>query len=226
MRTLAVCTSLLALAGCAAKQRGPAAACPVSALSPLLGCYRVVDARALPPGAEGGIQVGSLLRFADGDVSLYNDELTWVRMTVDWAKPEAGNRLAGKYRMGGEVALEDKGGTLVILEGSTELARAVRLEDAAGVARLDAIPTLPAIRERARACFAAYAELLPDDKTLASIRPESLESTASAHGILGVAQTNLARACKPIPEPCALPPMSAQQRQSIAKMVADCAPKN
>lgn len=213
---------LVALALAAA----PNDVCPAFKLSPLLGCYKVVDAAPPPAASVGGIRIGSLLQFEDGQASIYNDELVWARMTVEWSDQGTATRLPGKYRMGGEITLElDENGRLRVLDGKTQLATAERTANGAEIARLKAIPSIESIRGRTKECISAYEELIAGDKTFANVKPETFETTASAHGILALAQKNLAKACKPMPRACELPPMDPSQRKALEDQRQRCTDK-
>ena len=101
---LAVALGLL-LAGCAARRPAAAgpSACPVGARSPLLGCWRVVESQS-----PQGIRPGGLMRFDEDQVSVWQDELLWVRMPVRWDDPAGPARLTGAYLSGNPVELDRK----------------------------------------------------------------------------------------------------------------------
>jgi hypothetical protein len=213
-------TVMMACATTLTRPEGPS--CPGASLSPLLGCYEVVEAAPPAPGAEAGIRVGSLLQLEETQISLYNDAFAWVRMRVVWKV--GAPALHGAYRGGGgEVSLEtDPKGLLVVRHGQSQVAKARRVERGEPLLRLAGIPSLESVQARSRDCLSAFAALRPEDATFAQIDPARFETTASAHGILGMAQYRLAKACVPIPAPCALPPMAAQAREQLAAAVAAC----
>ena len=114
---------------------------------------------------------------------------------------------------------------MIISEGGEVLGTAVRLEGARAseaFGRLQPLPSLESVRERTRQCFAAYAELTGRTSDFAAVTPETFLTTASAHGVLGIAQKNLLKSCKPVPEVCKLPPMGAEQRAELQALQQAC----
>lgn len=214
----AAAIGLVFAGGCAT----PRTACSLSERSRLLTCWKVVDSKV---ASTDGMRVGSLLYFEDGQVDLYDDEFFWVRMPVEWKPPASGAQLSGTYRMGGGVDLEYKGGKLLIRDGEKVLGTAELLEGPSAeeaLARFRKLPTLDALRERTRACFKAYRELVPDDPVVDRVDLAIEDTTATAHGLLYFVQLNLANRCLPRPEVCSLPPMSAAQRQKLEGLEKQC----
>ncbi|MBI5627998.1 MAG: hypothetical protein HY953_03685 [Candidatus Rokubacteria bacterium] len=212
-------------AGCAGSRPPPTfeAGCTASPISPLLTCYEVQDTS--PSISEGGMKVGSFLQFEVGRVSVWSDVFTWARMDVTWSAPAGLSRITGRL-MGDELVLDEVSpGKVTIYEGGKVLGTAVRLEGARAreaFGRLQPLPSLECVRERTRQCLAAYAELTGRASDFATVKPETFLTTASAHGVLGIAQENLLKACKPVPEACKLPPMNVEQRDKLQALQEAC----
>jgi hypothetical protein len=217
----------LVAASCATTRPVSAAgrSCPAGTLSPLLGCFRAVEARPSIAGAEG-MRPGSLLVVEETQVGIYNDASTWARMRVRWNPPAGPGRLDGEYTSGGTLAIEQTApDRFAIWDGSQVLGSVERLQGAeasAAAATFAALPSLEAMRERTRACFAAYATLMPGDPMVDQVKPETFQTTASAHGVIGLAQANLLRQCRPVPEPCALRLAHRRQRDAVEAAERAC----
>jgi hypothetical protein len=200
----------------------PRTACSLSSRSPLLTCWKVVESKVDP---NDGMRVGSLLYFEDTQVDLYDDEFFWVRMPIEWKPPPSKAQISGTYRMGGNVDLAVERGKLLIRDGEKVIGRAELVEGKPAeeaLAQFQKLPTLDALRERTRACFEAYRELVPDDPVVDRVDLTMQDTTATAHGLLYLVQLKLADRCLARPEVCSLPPMSAEQREKLASRERQC----
>jgi hypothetical protein len=215
------CTVLLLLAACATPRGTRPATCPTTPASPLLGCFRVVE--ATPALARIGIQPDSVLLLQEKEVSVFQNETTWARLTVEWNLPGEPHRLEGRVDRNW-VILHALGPDRVgILEAGEEIGVAARLAPGEPrLAQLLALPSLAALEQRTRDCLKEYAALLPGD-LLPSQAPSFFRNTAGALDILGLARLNLLKQCQPVPERCAFSPMSPELAMEVAELERACA---
>jgi hypothetical protein len=212
---------------CVGCQQGPAplpideGTCAPTARSALFGCWRVETSIS-----SLGIKTNDVLAFTENDVVLRRNEFEWMRMPVSWDSPTVATRLSGTTMGTEHLTLQLVGDRVILEEDDKTLGAAQRFaaDEATALGyRLDALPSLNAMRERAQVCFAAYKAVRPNDTAFQNVQPERWVTTASVHALLQMAQENLLAKCLPVPPECALPPMKAEVRARLAEARAVCA---
>jgi hypothetical protein len=207
---------LLPLAACATVDP-----CVTSKLSPMLGCYRATETPAWPDSGPG-----TLLLVDEHEILIYVSERNWARYRLEWSPPSAKDVLNGTQPDGQAAELKRDGAGTNLSQAGQLLARGVKLEggDARTAAdKLHALPSWTQVVERAKRCFADYAALMPDLPTFANVKPETWQTTSSAVALMGIAQFNLAGACKPLPQSCDVPQPNPKADDDVAARRAKCA---
>ncbi|MBK7859451.1 MAG: hypothetical protein IPJ65_12670 [Archangiaceae bacterium] len=179
---------------------------------PLLGSYKIVE------DSPGSLHVGTLLFLTKTEIAAFNSPTEWARMPVKWEKPDATATLVGKLKSGERIDVKRlEPGRVVVFQDGLELGTAVTTS-ADVVKTFASLPTFDATLEITRQCLDAFKAALPDDPTFESVKLETFNTTASALGMLGLAQVAFARTCRPLPKACSQLPTgheleAAKQRQ-------------
>ncbi|HCF57548.1 MAG TPA: hypothetical protein DFS52_06090 [Myxococcales bacterium] len=223
-RALGAALLTLASAACAT---GSTAAREADPRDPVLGYWQFVEAgEDAARGPEAFPQPGSSLLVEPDSFAPHMAGGLWARMEIRWLEI-APPRFTGAYvgHSGGFELVRD-GPRLVVTEDGRRLGVAERpspREERVLAERYAALPTLEQMRAKARACFAAYLQLHPEETEFSKLDPDQIHSTASLQGPLEIVQANLLRRCEEVPPDCRIEPMLPAGRARLEALESACA---